>query len=104
VRIDIAKELTYTGRVVSGTEAAALGLVTSVSEDPLASAMELAREIAGRSPDAVRAAKKLHDTAWHAPVEEGLKLETELQVSLIGSPNQIEAVRAGIAKEPANFA
>jgi enoyl-CoA hydratase/carnithine racemase len=104
VRIDIAKELTYTGRVVSGTEAVALGLVTSVSEDPLASAMQLAREIAGRSPDAVRAAKKLYDTAWHAPVEEGLKLETELQVSLIGSPNQIEAVRAGIAKEPANFA
>jgi enoyl-CoA hydratase/carnithine racemase len=104
VRIDIAKELTFTGRVVSGTEAAALGLVTSVSEDPLASATELAREIAGRSPDAVRAAKKLYDTAWHAPVEEGLKLETELQVSLIGSPNQIEAVRAGIAKEPANFA
>jgi enoyl-CoA hydratase/carnithine racemase len=104
VRIDIAKELTFTGRVVSGTEAAALGLVTSVSEDPLASATELAREIAGRSPDAVRAAKKLYDSAWHAPVEEGLKLETELQVSLIGSPNQIEAVRAGIAKEPANFA
>src|SRR3954452_18214463 len=69
VRIDVAKELTYTGRVVSGTEAVALGLVTSVSEDPLASAMELAREIAGRSPDAVRAAKKLYDTAWQAPVE-----------------------------------
>jgi hypothetical protein len=42
--------------------------------------------------------------SWHAPVEEGLLLETELQVGLIGSPNQIEAVRAGLAKEPANFA
>ena len=30
-------------------------------------------------------------------------LETELQATLIGSPNQIEAVRAGLAKEPANF-
>jgi enoyl-CoA hydratase/carnithine racemase len=104
VRIDIAKELTYTGRVISGTEAAALGLVTSVSEDPLARAMELAREITGRSPDAMRAAKKLYDASWHGPVEEALLLETELQVGLIGSPNQIEAVRAGIAKEPANFA
>src|SRR3954451_16463905 len=89
VRIDVAKELTYTGRVVSGTEAAALGLVTRAVEDPLAAAKELAREIAGRSPDAMRAAKKLYDTAWHAPAEEGLALETELQVSLIGSPNQI---------------
>jgi enoyl-CoA hydratase/carnithine racemase len=103
VRLDIAKELTYTGRVVSGTEAAALGLVTSVSEDPLAAALELAREIAGRSPHAMRAAKRLYDTSWHGPVEEGLLLETELQVGLIGSPNQIEAVRAGLAKEPANF-
>jgi enoyl-CoA hydratase/carnithine racemase len=104
VRIDIAKELTYTGRVLSGTEAAALGLVTRVAEDPLAAAKQLAAEIAGRSPDAMRAAKLLFDTSWHAPVEEGLLLETQLQVELIGSPNQIEAVRAGMAKEPANFA
>ena len=104
VRLDIAKELTYTGRVISGTEAAALGLVTRVADDPLAAAKELAAEIAGRSPDAMRAAKRLYDASWHAPVEEGLALETELQVGLIGSPNQIEAVRAGMAKEPANFA
>jgi enoyl-CoA hydratase/carnithine racemase len=103
VPIDVAKELTYTGRVVTGTEAAALGLVTRAVEDPLAAARELAAEIAGRSPDAIRAAKRLYDTSWHAPVEDGLVLETELQSALIGSANQIEAVRAGLAKEPANF-
>ena len=104
VRIDVAKELTYTGRMISGTEAAALGVVTRVAEDPLAAAKELAAEIASRSPDATRAAKHLYDRSWHGPVEEALLLETELQVGLIGSPNQIEAVRAGMAKEPANFA
>ena len=103
VRIDVAKELTYTGRVVSGAEAAELGVITRVAADPLAAARELAAEIAGRSPDAMRAAKRLYDTSWNAPVEEGLLLETELQVGLIGSPNQIEAVRSGLAKEPANF-
>src|SRR5205823_1405490 len=103
VRLDVAKELTFTGRVVSGTEAAAIGLVTRVVEDPLAAAKELAAEIAQRSPDAIRAAKRLYDTSWHAPVEQGLRLETELQVGLIGSPNQIEAVRAGLAREPASF-
>jgi enoyl-CoA hydratase/carnithine racemase len=104
VRADVAKELTYTGRVISGTEAAALGLVTHATEDPLAAARQLAAEIAERSPDAVRAAKRLYDTSWNAAVEEGLALETELQRGLIGSPNQIEAVRSGMAKEPAQFA
>src|SRR5436190_506685 len=70
----------------------------------LGAAKGLAAEIASRSPDATRAAKRLYDSSWHGPVEDGLLLETELQTGLIGSPNQIEAVRAGMAKEPANFA
>lgn len=103
VRLDVAKELTYTARVVSGAEAAELGLVTRVADDPLAAARELAAAIAGRSPDAVRAAKRLYDTAWHGPADDGLLLETELQVGLLGSPNQLEAVRAGLLKEPPSF-
>src|SRR4051812_13255007 len=104
VRIDVAKELTYSARVLSGTEAAELGLVTHVADDPLAAARELAAKIAGRSPDAVRAAKRLYDAAWHAPVEEGLLLETELQRALIGSPNQMAAVQAGMTREAPQFA
>ena len=103
VRLDVAKELTYTARVLSGTEAAALGLVSHVAEDPLAAAQALAAEIAGRSPDAVRAAKRLYDEMWHAPVEDGLVLETELQVGLLGSPNQMAAVTAGFTKQPGEF-
>ncbi|MFW6093070.1 MAG: crotonase/enoyl-CoA hydratase family protein, partial [Pseudomonadota bacterium] len=38
VPLDVAKELTFTGRVLSGTEAAELGLVTHVADDPLAAA------------------------------------------------------------------
>jgi enoyl-CoA hydratase/carnithine racemase len=103
VGIDVAKELTYTGRVFSGEEAAGLGLVTRVSEDPLAGARALAAEIAGRSPDAVRAAKRLFDEGWNEPAETSLALEAELQLGLIGSPNQLAAVMAGMAKEPAEF-
>src|SRR3712207_4941179 len=51
VRIDVAKELTYTGRVVSGEEAVGLGLVTHVAADPLAAARELAASIAERSEE-----------------------------------------------------
>ncbi|HWF52338.1 MAG TPA: crotonase/enoyl-CoA hydratase family protein [Solirubrobacteraceae bacterium] len=103
VGIDVAKELTFTGRVVSGEEALGLGLVTRVSEDPLAGAKALAAEIAGRSPDAVRAAKRLFDEAWNESAEASLALEVELQGGLIGSPNQLAAVMAGMAKEPAAF-
>jgi enoyl-CoA hydratase/carnithine racemase len=103
VGLDIAKELTFTARRVSGEEAGALGVVTRVDDDPLAAARELAAEIASKSPDAVRAAKKLFETAWPAPAAGSLELETKLQTGLMGSPNQIEAVRSGMAKEPPNF-
>jgi enoyl-CoA hydratase/carnithine racemase len=103
VRLDVAKELTYTANIVDGERAVALGLATHVAVDPLAAARMLAGQIAGRSPDAVRAAKRLYDTAWNAPAEEALALESELQVGLIGSPNQMAAVAAGMTKQPAEF-
>jgi enoyl-CoA hydratase/carnithine racemase len=105
VPIDVAKELTFTGRIVSGSDAAALGLVTRNSADPLASAMALAAEIAEKSPDAIRAAKRLYDQTWvSADAAGALKLESELQTALIGSPNQIAAVMAGLSGEKPVFA
>lgn len=103
VSIDVAKELTFTGRVFDGLEAHRLGVVTRVAETPLATARELAAEIAARSPDAVRAAKRLYDEAWTADAPRSLALEAELQLGLIGSPNQLAAVSAGLTKEPAEF-
>jgi enoyl-CoA hydratase/carnithine racemase len=102
-RIDVIKELTFTGRVVSGTEAVALGLATRASDDPRAAALELAREIAQQSPDAIRAAKKLLDASGHLSVVDGLALEEKLQRSLIGSPNQVEAVKSNLGKRAARF-
>jgi enoyl-CoA hydratase/carnithine racemase len=104
VAIDVAKELTFTGRVFDGAEAAALGVVTRVAADPLAAARALAAEIAARSPDAVRAAKRLYDESWTGDAEQTLALEASLQLGLIGSPNQLAAVAAGFSKEPAEFA
>ncbi len=104
VAADVAKELTYTGRIISGAEAAQLGIVTHISEDPLASARALAAEIAARSPDAVRAAKQLFEAGWSEPAENTLALEAELQLRLVGSPNQLEAVSAELGKRPPEFA
>jgi enoyl-CoA hydratase/carnithine racemase len=103
VGIDVAKELTFTARVFSGEEAHELGVITRLAEDPLAAAHELAAEITGRSPDAIRAAKRLFDESWTGPPEETLALEASLQLRLIGSPNQLAAVMAGVNREPAAF-
>ncbi len=103
VGIDVAKELTYTGRMLSGSDALALGVVTRVSDDPLDSARSLAAQIAAKSPDAVRGAKRLFDQAWTASPAASLALEASIQLELIGSPNQLAAVAAGMSKQPAEF-
>lgn len=101
--LDRLKALAYTGRVVSGDEAAGLGLVTESLEDPLNRAKEVASEIAQRSPDAVRAAKRLLNEAWQDPPAASLRREAELQRSLIGGPNQLEAVMANLHKRNPDF-
>jgi len=103
VSIDTVKELTFTGRVVSGEEAAALRLVTRTADEPLAEARKLAAEIAGKSPDAVRAAKRLFDTAWAPDRRAALGLESELQQAMFSRPNQGEAVAAALEKREPRF-
>ena len=103
VGIDVAKELTYTGRQFSGVDADSLGVVTRLADDPLAAAHELAAEIATKSPDAIRAAKRLYDESWTGSPEETLSLEASTQLGLIGSPNQLAAVTAGMTKQPGEF-
>ena len=100
---DVAKELTFTGRMVSGEEAVALGLATRVDPDPRQAALELARSIAGRSPDAIRAAKRLLDLAGRADLETGFAAEQKEIGTLIGSPNQAEAVAAEFEQRPPRF-
>jgi enoyl-CoA hydratase/carnithine racemase len=100
---DVAKELTFTGRMVSGDEAVRLGLATRTADDPRAAATELAREIAANSPDAIRGAKRLLNRAADVDLA-GQYLEESRELgALRGSPNQAEAVRAYFEKRPAAF-
>ncbi len=103
VGMDVAKELAFTGRIFTGEEALRLGVVTHVADDPLAAAQALAAEIAARSPDAVRAAKRLFSEAWTGPPAQTLALEAEIQLGLIGTPNQLAAVSAGFNNRPGEF-
>jgi enoyl-CoA hydratase/carnithine racemase len=101
VRDDVARELTYTGRIFNGEEALAMGLATRVCADPRAEALALAAEIAGKSPSAVRAGKRLMNMAADADQLAILKAESVEQGALIGSPNQIEAVMSNLQKRAA---
>ncbi len=100
---DVAKELVFTGRIVSGVEARELGLATHLSETPRDEAFELAREIARRSPDAVRAAKRLFGESDPVAIRDRLELEAGLQRALIGAPNQLEAISANLEQRAPSF-
>lgn len=104
VREDVVRELTYTARIFSAEEALAYGFATRLAENPRAAAMATAREITERSPDAIRAAKRLLNQAVVCDPCAGLLVETSEQVRLIGAPNQVEAVRANLENRPPCFA
>ena len=104
VGLDVAKELTFTGRMVDGDEAVRLGLATRVSADPLSEALAVAQDIAGKSPHAIRAAKRLFAVAPLNSAADQFRLEREEIGQLIGSSNQVESVMAFFQKRPPQFA
>jgi enoyl-CoA hydratase/carnithine racemase len=102
-REDIVRELVFTGRILSGEEALTLGLATRVCIDPRAEALAAAKLVATQSPHAIRAAKRLLNDAPLAGPAEGLLAESLEEDRLIGSPNQVEAVRANLEKRAPAF-
>lgn len=103
VRPDIVKDLVFSARVFSGAEGFELGVVTRLSKTPQADAMDLAQEIAGRSPDAVRGAKKLINLMANDGAAQQFAAEREVIGKLIGGANQVEAVISHFEKRPPKF-
>jgi len=104
VGLDVAKEMTFTGRMVSGKEAVDLGLCTQLADDPTEAALAMADEIAKKSPDAIRAAKRLFNNAPKLSTADGFAAERTEIAALIGSPNQVEQVTSFFEKRDPNFA
>ncbi len=102
-RDDRLRELTYTGRIFSGAQAVDYGFVTELSDNPHADALALAETIAGKNPDAIRADKKIFNQLQDMTDAEALLLESVLQDEIIGSPNQIEAVKSELGKRTPVF-
>jgi enoyl-CoA hydratase/carnithine racemase len=103
VRDDMLRELTYTNREFSGSEALSLGFATFIDENPVARAMAIAHEIADRNPEAMREAKALFNEYADLDEDAILMAESVRQARIIRMPNQIEAVMAGMQKRAATF-
>ncbi len=100
-RVDIAQELTMTGRFFSGVQAEEYGLVSKVSEKPLIEAQALAEKICQQSPDAIAATKYLFKKTWKKDTRMALFWERITQLRLLGRKNQQIAMQNGLAKNAA---
>jgi len=98
VGMDVAKELVWTGRMVEGEEAVRIGLATRLSDNPHTTALELAGEIATKSPQAIQAGKRLIGNAVALDDKDGFAAERREIAALIGTPNQTESVTAWFEK------
>lgn len=103
VRSDVLRLLTYTAQPVEAPQAQSWGMITEMAEDPLARATALAQVIAGKSPSAIRAAKRLIRQAETADEAAVLEAESREQADLMGKPHQMEVVAAEFGKRPAVF-
>lgn len=103
VRDDVLRELTYTNREFSGLEALGLGFATFADENPHSKAMAIAHEIVNRNPGAMREAKALFNEIADLNEDAILMAESVRQARVIRTPNQVEAVMAGMQKRAATF-
>ncbi len=100
---DKAKELAWTGRVFNADEAREMGVITAIHDNPSQAAQATAAGIAAKSPSAVRAIKRLFDESAELSTSQALQLEAQLQLSLLGGHQQIEAVAANMEKRSPSF-
>ncbi|QGX99183.1 crotonase/enoyl-CoA hydratase family protein [Roseovarius faecimaris] len=103
-RSDVIRQMTYSAEPIGAAQAERWGLVTELAEDPQARAVALATMIAGKSPSAIRAAKRLIGLAESGVGEDAVLLaESREQADLIGKPHQMEVIAANMAKRAPNF-
>ncbi len=98
----LAMEIVLTGRQITAREAHAAGLINRVvpNELCLESAVQLAREVAARSPIAVMLGKDAVLKAFDTTLEAGLDAERKNFFLLFGTEDKREGMQAFLEKRP----
>ncbi|AML50300.1 crotonase/enoyl-CoA hydratase family protein [Falsihalocynthiibacter arcticus] len=102
-RADLIRKYIYSAEVFDGNAALNAGFITEINDDPKARALEIACDIATKNPDAICVAKELITEIEHASVPDVLMAESVAQAKLLGTPNQMEAIMAGLEGRKANY-
>jgi len=109
VGVSKAKELIYTGKVLGSVDAHAIGLVdysVDQNEDGDAAyqrSLELAKEIIGQGPVALRMAKKSINTGIEANLETALEIEGQCYAQVVPTTDRVEALKAFAEKRKPVF-
>tara|TARA_Y100000589_G_scaffold312585_1_gene333078 strand:- start:288 stop:1172 length:885 start_codon:yes stop_codon:yes gene_type:complete len=101
------RELAYTGRTLDGAEAQAIGLVNRVYENPEAlmeGVNELARQIAEKSPLAIRGTKEMIRYMRDHRVDDGLEYIATWNAAMLQAADLRVAVAAHMARQKPDFA
>ena len=100
-----ALEMILTGQRIGATEALRIGLVERVvpAAEVLTAARELARELAGRAPVAMRYAKEAVVKGLGMSLDDGLRLEGDLSTLLRTTEDRLEGARAFLEKRKPNW-
>lgn len=99
-----ALELIMSGRTVEPEEALSIGLINSIVEDePLEAAIAFARSFTGFSLPILALAREAVMRANDAPLDEGLKIEADLNTLAFQTKDVVEGMNAFIEKRKARF-
>ena len=100
-----ARELTYTGGMITAAEALDAGLVNKVvpAAELMAAVMKTVEAILSKAPLAVTSSKVSINQAWDMDVEEAQKNEAKIFAELFNSEDVKEGTAAFIEKRKANF-
>lgn len=101
----IAAEILLTGEPINAQEAYRIGLVNKVVplDQLMSTAKQVAETICKKGPLGIRATKEAMIRGYSMPLEDGLKLETELANRIRDTEDFMEGARAFAEKRPPNY-
>ena len=101
----MAKELIFSGKMISAVEAERIGLANHVypADELMNKAMEMAESFAKNAQIAVRYSKACIDRGMETGIDEGIAMENELFAMCFATRDQKEGMKAFLEKRPASF-